>query len=312
MRIVIALGGNAMAGPDGEVGPVEQQAAVERAARPVADVVAAGHEVLLTHGNGPQVGDLLRMNEIAASEVPPLPLDWCGAQTQATIGKLLLDALDVALAERGVDRRTAVLVSRTLVDKDDPAFAKPTKPIGRHLPREEAQVLEGHGQEFAEVPGKGWRRVVPSPEPRECLDAAAADALLAAGYVVVCSGGGGVPTVRQPQGQLSGIEAVIDKDLTAAVVAQHVEADLLVIATDVEAVMTGFGTDEEQAVGEVSAQEMRAIASRERFPAGSMAPKVEAVTRFAEAGGVGVIASLAQLGEALDGAAGTRVVPPAG
>lgn len=312
MRIVIALGGNAMAGPDGEVGPAEQQAAVESAARPVADVVAAGHEVLLTHGNGPQVGDLLRMNEIAASEVPPVPLDWCGAQTQGTIGKLLLDALDVALAERGVDRRTAALVSRTLVDKDDPAFANPTKPIGRYLPREEAQVLIDHGQEFTEVPGKGWRRVVPSPEPRECLDAAAAEALLAGGYVVVCSGGGGVPTVRQADGQLSGIEAVIDKDLTTALVAQHVQADLLVIATDVEAVSTSFGTDEERAVGQVSPQEMRAIALRERFPAGSMAPKVEAVTRFAEAGGVGVIASLAQLSEALDGAAGTRVVPAAG
>lgn len=309
MRIVIALGGNAMAGPDGQVGPVEQQAAVERAARPIADVVAAGHEVLLTHGNGPQVGDLLRVGEIAASEVPPIPLDWCGAQTQGTIGKLLLDALDVALAERHVDRRTAVLVSRTLVDQGDPAFEKPTKPIGRHLSREVAQVLIDHGQQFTEVPDRGWRRVVPSPEPQECLDAPAADALLAAGYVVVCSGGGGVPTVRQPDGQLSGIEAVIDKDLTAALVAGHVRADLLVIATDVEAVMTGFGTADERAVGEVTAKQMRDIASAERFPAGSMGPKVEAVTRFAAAGGTGVVAALDRLGEALKGRAGTRVLP---
>ena len=233
MRIVIALGGNAMTSPDGRARPEDQQAAIESAARPIADLVAAGHDVLLTHGNGPQVGNILLKNELAAAVVPPVPLDWCGAQTQATIGNLLMNALDVSLAERGVDKRTATLVSRTLVDVHDPAFAKPTKPIGRYLPEEDTRVLIEHGQQFTEVKGKGWRRVVASPEPRVCLDAPAADTLLAAGYVVVCSGGGGIPTVRQDHGQLSGVEAVIDKDLTATLIAENIGADVLVIATDV-------------------------------------------------------------------------------
>jgi carbamate kinase len=308
MRIVIALGGNALVGDDGGDSPDDQRAAVGRAVGPLADVVTAGHEVLLTHGNGPQVGDLLRRNELAAADVPPDPLDWCDAQTQATIGTLLMDALDAELARRGHPGRTATLVSRTLVDAGDPGFAHPTKPIGRHLTEDEKSVLEEHGQVFTEVPRKGWRRVVASPEPVDTLDAAAADALLAAGFVVVCSGGGGVPTVRRPDGSLEGVEAVIDKDLTAALVAEHIEADLLVIATDVEAVMTGFDTDDPRPVGSVSVAELREIAAREDLPAGSMRPKVQAVTRFAErTGGTGVITSLCHIADAVIGTAGTRV-----
>lgn len=303
MRIVIALGGNAMTLADGRARPEDQQSAVESAARPIAELVQAGHDLLLTHGNGPQVGNLLLKNELAASVVPPVPLDWCGAQTQATIGMLFLNALD----QLGV--RTATLVSRTLVDPSDPAFEKPTKPIGRYLSREDAAVLIEHGQDFIEVPGKGWRRVVASPEPRECLDAPAADTLLAAGYVVVCSGGGGIPTVRQVDGKLTGIECVIDKDLTAALVARHIAADALIIATDVDAAVTDFGTDRAAAIGEVDVQRMRAIADEQQFSAGSMGPKVEAVIRFADSGGTGIITSLARIGEALDGTSGTRVVP---
>jgi carbamate kinase len=310
MRIVIALGGNAMTSPDGRARPEDQQAAVERASRPIADLVAAGHDVLLTHGNGPQVGNLLLKNELAAAVVPPVPLDWCGAQTQATIGNLLMNSLDAALAERGIEKRTAALVSRTLVDAGDPAFNEPTKPIGRYLNQEDAAVLIDHGQAFAEVPGKGWRRVVASPEPQECLDAASADTLLATGYVVVCSGGGGIPTVRRPDGRLTGVEAVIDKDLTAALVATHIAADALVIATDVDSVVLEFGTESQRPLGEVTASELRAIAAQQHFAAGSMGPKVEAVVRFVEAGsGIGIITSLARIGEALAGSTGTRVVP---
>jgi len=310
MRIVIALGGNAMTSPDGRARPEDQQTAIERASRPIADLVAAGHDVLLTHGNGPQVGNILLKNELAANVVPPVPLDWCGAQTQATIGNLLMNALEVALTERAVGKRTATLVSRTLVDKDDPAFSKPTKPIGRYLSREDAALMIEHGQDFIEVPGKGWRRVVASPEPRECLDAAAADTLLASGYVVVCSGGGGIPTIREADGRLSGVEAVIDKDLTAALVAQHIGADALVIATDVDSVVLDFGTDHARPLGQVSASQMRDIAEQQQFAAGSMGPKVEAVVRFAGSErGTGIITSLAQIGEALAGTAGTRVAP---
>jgi carbamate kinase len=311
MRIVIALGGNAMTGPDGSAHPQAQHAAVRTAAEPIADLVAAGHEVVLTHGNGPQVGNILVKNELAASVVPPVPLSWCGAQTQATIGMLLMNYLDAALAARGVDRRVATVVSRTLVDPDDPAFAHRTKPIGRYLTREDAEPLRQHGERFVEIPGRGLRRVVASPEPLECLDAPAADALLAAGYVVVCSGGGGIPTVRKADGRLEGIEAVIDKDLTAALVAEHLGADLLVIATDVEHVVEGWGTPEATPVGRIDAAALRVIATEQQFAAGSMGPKVEAVVRFVERGtGTGVITSLDRLPDVLSDDVGTRVVPP--
>ena len=314
MRIVIALGGNAMTGPDGRADPEDQQRAVEQAAGPVADLVVAGHEVVLTHGNGPQVGNLLQKNELAAHVVPPVPLDWCGAQTQATLGMLLLNALDAALAARGSDRRTAVLVSRTLVDPADPGFEEPTKPIGRWLTEEEAAPLREHGQQFTEVEGRGWRRVVASPEPVAALDAPAADALLAAGFVVVCSGGGGIPTLRAEDGTHGGVEAVIDKDLTAALVADHLDAALLVIATDVEAVIADRGTPHARPLGEVTVSRMRETARQQRFAAGSMGPKVEAVCRFVERrGGTGVITSLDRLAQAVtdagDGTGGTRVVP---
>ncbi|UYM06111.1 carbamate kinase [Solicola gregarius] len=310
MRIVIALGGNAMTSSDGRARPEDQRAAITEAAEPIAGLVAAGHDVLLTHGNGPQVGNLLLKNELSAAVVPPVPLDWCGAQTQATIGMLLVDALDHEFAERGLDCRTATIVSRTRVDADDPKFSSPTKPIGRYLPEDEARVMIEHGQHYVEIPGRGWRRVVASPEPLECLDGPAAEALISAGYVVVCSGGGGIPTVRAADGTLSGIEAVIDKDLTASLIARHVDADLLVIATDVDSAVTDWGTPHAKPIEEVTASEMRAIAKDQEFASGSMGPKVEAVTRFAEKGhGTGIITSLPRIGHAIEGHLGTRVVP---
>src|SRR5262245_2401365 len=178
-----------MTGPDGSATPAAQAAAVELAMKRVADLVGQGVEVVLTHGNGPQVGNLLVKNELAAHVVPPVPLDWCGAQTQATIGFLVLNALESALARRGVAAgRPAVLVSRTLVKADDPHFSEPTKPIGRYLPAAEAAKMIEHGQTWRDMGAKGWRRVVASPEPVECLDSAAAHVLLEAGFTVVCAG----------------------------------------------------------------------------------------------------------------------------
>jgi carbamate kinase len=221
-----------------------------------------------------------------------------------------MNALDTELARRGIAKPTATLVSRTLVERDDPAFANRTKPIGRYLTREEAQPLMEHGERFVEIPQRGWRRVVASPEPQECLDAPAADTLLSQGYLVVFSGGGGIPTVRNDDGTLEGIEAVIDKDLTAALVAEHLSADALVIATDVDHVVLDWGTSRARPMGAVTAPEMRRIAEEQRFAAGSMGPKVEAVTRFCErTGGTGVITSLDSVSDAVAGTAGTRVVP---
>jgi carbamate kinase len=306
--IVIALGGNAMTAPDGRARPEDQIAAVERAAKPIADVIASGADVILTHGNGPQVGNLLAKNELAASVLPPVPLDWCGAQTQGTLGMILMNAVQRAMAVRGVERPMATLVSRTRVDPDDHGFAEPSKPIGRYLPEDEAKVMIEHGQVWQDRGERGWRRVVASPEPVEIVDARAVVALLAAGFVVVAAGGGGVPVVRDPDGRLRGVEAVIDKDLSAALLARTVAATRLVIATDVSQVYVDFGSADPIPLGEVTSAELRGHAAAGAFGSGSMAPKVEAACRFVEAGGdAAVITSLENIADAVAGRAGTIV-----
>ena len=303
MRVLVALGGNAMTGPDGSAAPKEQRHAIARAMEHIAGLVAAGHDVVLTHGNGPQVGNLLVKNELAAHVVPPVPLDWCGAQTQGTIGFTILDTLEWALAARGVDRRCAALVTRTLVDADDPGFTRPTKPIGRFLPHEQAQVLIEHGQTWEDRGEKGWRRVVASPEPLEVLETHTLLTLMRAGYVVVAAGGGGIPVIRTSEGKIRGIEAVIDKDLTAAVLARSVDADVLVIATDVENAVVGWGTPEAHPVGRVSLTEMEAYAADGHFASGSMGPKVEAAMRFVRSGGQrSIITALDRITEAVESA----------
>jgi carbamate kinase len=307
-RVLIALGGNAMTAPDGRARPEDQIAAIARAAEPIADVVVAGAEVALTHGNGPQVGNLLVKNELAAAVVPPVPLDWCGAQTQGTIGAMLLNAVSRSLRARGSATPVAALVTRTRVDPDDPRFGKPTKPIGRYLPEAEARLMIDHGQVWQDRGEKGWRRVVASPEPLEILDAPAVSTLLAAGYVVVAAGGGGIPVVREADGTVRGVEAVIDKDLSAALLGHAVDADLLVIATDVPAVSLRFGTPDAQPLGRVSAKDLRGYEAEGHFASGSMGPKVDAACRFVEAGGArAVITSLDSIAEAVTGSAGTVV-----
>ncbi len=303
-RVVIALGGNAMTGPDGSATPGAQRDAIAVAAGHIAEVVVSGVEVVLTHGNGPQVGNLLVKNEMAARAVPPVPLDWCVAQTQATIGFTLADELDAALQSRGALQRTATLVTRTLVDAGDPGFAEPTKPVGRYLPRTEAEAFVALGQTWEDRGDRGWRRVVASPQPIEVVDVPAIAALAGAGFVVVCAGGGGVPVVddgRDGPG-LRGVEAVIDKDLTAAVLARAVGAQVLVIATDVPNVMVDYGTPSARPLGVVDPAEMRAHAEAGQFARGSMGPKVDAALRFLDAGGErAVVTSLEHIADAVAG-----------
>jgi carbamate kinase len=310
--VVIALGGNAMTGPDGSATPAAQRHAIGQAMRHVAEVVVAGHQAVITHGNGPQVGNVLVKNELAAHVVPPVPLDWCGAQTQATIGFTMLDTLEPALRARGLPHLAAALVTRTLVSADDPAFQRPTKPVGRYLPFEEASVLMAHGETWEERGEKGWRRVVASPEPLEVLETPAILALLASGYVVIAAGGGGIPVVRTGASGVRGVEAVIDKDLTAAVLAHDVGAEVLLIATDVEAAVVGFGTETALPLGQVTVEELGAYAGRGEFSSGSMGPKVEAVLHFVRSGGRrGVITALDRIADAVDGSVGTVVEPTA-
>lgn len=308
MRVLVALGGNAMTAADGRARPEDQIAAAEVAMARVADLIARGDEVVITHGNGPQVGNLLVKNELAAGVVPPVPLDWCGAQTQATLGFVLMNTLEAALANLGLQRRTAALVTRTRVDRDDPGFSNPTKPIGRYLPSEEAHVLIEHGQQFEDRGERGWRRVVASPEPREILDADAVSTLVAAGYVVIAAGGGGIPVIREEGGVLRGVEAVIDKDLAAALLGHTLEVDRLVIATDVDHAMTGYGTPEQRLIGQVEVGALRELAARGEFARGSMGPKVEAVCRFVEnSGRTAVITSLSNIVAGVEGRSGTIV-----
>lgn len=309
-RVLVALGGNAMTGPDGSAAWSAQRDAIARAMEPVADLVVHGVEVALTHGNGPQVGNLLVKNELAAHEVPPVPLDWCGAQTQATIGFTVQNTLEAALGRRGVRRHTAAVVTRTLVDADDPGFRNPTKPIGRFLPKERADQFIALGQIWQDRGERGWRRVVASPEPLEILDAETVRLLVGAGYVVVAAGGGGIPVVRDSAGDLRGVEAVIDKDLGAALLGRTLGVEVLVIATDVPHAVLRHGTPEAEDIGTVTTTQLRAYAAEGHFASGSMGPKVDAACRFVEQGGRrAVITSLDQIVDAVTGSAGTVVVP---
>lgn len=313
-RILVALGGNAMSAPDGSATERDQIAALGVAAHHIAALVDAGFEVVVTHGNGPQVGNLLVKNEIAAGIVPPVSLDWCGANTQGTIGFVLVGALEREFAQRSIDRRATALVTRTLVSAADPAFEKPDKPVGRFRTRDEAQPLIDAGQNWRDFGDRGWRRVVPSPKPLRVLDAPTGRALLDLGYVVVLSGGGGIPVVERHAaegGGYDGVEAVIDKDRAAAILAPDLGADTLVIATDVPAAVIGFGTPDARPLGHVSLAEMRGYADAGHFGAGSMGPKVEAACDFVQSGGkASVITSLDRLGEVFTsplGAVGTVI-----
>ncbi len=309
-RLVVALGGNAIA-PVGTAGTAaEQTANIHTAMRQVADLVAEGHTgLVLTHGNGPQVGNILIKNELARHVVPPVPLDWCVAQTQATIGFAIATTLGFELALRGIDRPVVPVVSRVLVDAEDPAFDHPTKPIGPYLSDDgEVARRQAGGDRYVRVGDRGWRRVVPSPVPLRCLDRPAVELLLDDGAIVVANGGGGIPVVRAGDGPLRGVEAVIDKDLAGALLAEEIGAGRFAILTDVPGVALDHGTPDQRWLGEVDVDELRRYADAGQFSVGSMGPKVDAVVRFvSRTGETGVIAALRDAAAAVRGTAGTRV-----
>lgn len=305
-RVVVALGGNAIAGERG-ADPASQQRAVEGAAEQIAGLVAGGVDVVITHGNGPQVGNLLLKNDLARDVVPPVPLDWCVAQTQATLGLLIVTALEAALRRRGVERLVSTVITRVLVAADDPAWERPTKPIGRYVDAGEARERTAAGEAWEERGERGWRRMVASPEPLEILDRGTVEALMAEGAIVVAGGGGGIPMVRDADGRLRGVEAVLDKDLTGALLARTVGADCLAIATDVEAAAVGYGGPGQEWLGAVSPERLRSLLRAGEFASGSMEPKVRAALAFAEQGGRAVITSLERVAEGVDGSAGTQV-----
>jgi carbamate kinase len=309
-RKVIALGGNAIS-PAGTAGTAaEQTVNLWRTMVQVAALVEAGlTELVLTHGNGPQVGNVLIKNELAKHVVPPVPLDWCVAQTQATIGFTVASTLTHELTERGCAQPVVPVVSRVLVAADDPAFGAPTKPIGPYLTdRADLERRERDGQRFAAQGERGWRRVVASPDPLVSVDRPAVELLLDDGAIVVANGGGGIPVVDDGQGPLRGVEAVIDKDLTGARLAEELGASTFAVLTDVRGVAVGYGTAEERWLERVTVTELRELQRDGHFSAGSMGPKVEAACRFVErTGGDAAIASLDDAVAAVGGTAGTQV-----
>lgn len=309
-RVVVALGGNALL-RRGEEDSYENMFASSRgAAEKIADIAAAGWEVVVTHGNGPQVGRILLQQEAARGWVNPMPLDVCGAESQGQIGYLLQVTIGDVFFERGMQRPVATVLTLTRVRGDDPAFQDPTKPIGPFYEEEEAHKLaEERGYVMKPDPHGGWRRVVPSPDPYSIVEAATIRRLVADGVIVIASGGGGVPVIDDGP-RLTPKEGVVDKDLAAAILAHEVEASTLLVLTDVEYVMRGFGTDRAERIERISAEEARELLRAGEFGEGSMGPKVEAAVRFLEHGGRrAVIGDLEQAEAALQGRAGTTIVP---
>ena len=301
MRIVIAVGGNALLArgqkPDAAVQRENSRRAVEALA-----ALATRHELVVTHGNGPQVGMLALESANDAALDRPYPLDVLGAQTQGMIGYWLLQGLQNALPGRQV----AAVVNQTLVSAADPAFGAPTKFVGQVYDEATARRFAAERQWEVRPDGPYWRRVVPSPAPERIIETRIIRQLLTSGVVVVCAGGGGVPVIRNEDGHLEGVEAVVDKDLATAVLAQSLEADALLLLTDVPAVYRGYGTTRAQAILRATPAALR----REQFPAGSMGPKVEAVCRFVEiTGDLAAIGSLTDAERILAGKAGTVVTP---
>jgi carbamate kinase len=297
---VVALGGNAVLRAGDRGTAAEQRARIRETCVALAPLLEG--EVVLTHGNGPQVGNELLRQERAAAEVPPLPLYLAVAQTQAEIGALLATEL------AAVGRRAACLLTHVLVSEDDPAFERPSKPIGPFYKRSRARTLEQErGWTMVEDAGRGWRRTVPSPAPLEIVELELVRALLATGAVAIACGGGGIPVVRR-NGRLDGVDAVIDKDRASALLAIALAAERLVILTDVPALMRDFGTAREEPIAELSAEEGEAL--QQALPPGSMRPKIEAATAFVRATeGEALITSAESLAEALAGQAGTRIAP---
>ncbi len=309
MRVVVALGGNALSPARGSGSVEEMRAALTGTAEALADLVAQGISLVLTHGNGPQVGRLLLQQELAAAEVPPMPMDVCGALSQGQLGYLVAQALDNALRRRRLDARALSLVTQVVVDGRDPAFRRPSKPVGPSYDRTVAQAIaHSSGHVFAIQPDGRWRRVVASPLPLRFVEQGPLRALVDSGHVVVAAGGGGVPVVEH-RGQLRGVEAVVDKDRTAALLATAVGADVLLVLTEVDQVQVGYGTPAARSLSSMSVGQASAWLTAGEFPEGSMGPKVEACVTFVRTGGRAAIGSLAQAADVLAGRAGTTVVP---
>lgn len=309
-KLVIALGGNALQEAGKPATAQAQLEVVEKTSEYIADIVERGYEVIVAHGNGPQVGRIVIQNEVASASTPAMPFDVCGAMSQGMIGYHIQQGLSKVLRHRGINKNVVTVVTQVVVDKDDPKFKAPSKPIGPFYTEEEAKAIAVEkGYIMKEDAGRGWRRVVASPLPVEIVELDAVKTLNDAGFVVVTVGGGGIPVVRNDAGDLEGVAAVIDKDLASEKLARDMDADALVILTAVEKVSINFKKPDQKDLDRMSAAEAKQYIKEGHFAPGSMLPKIEAALNFVESkpGRVAIITSLDKAVDAIEGRAGTTI-----
>lgn len=308
---VVAIGGNSLIKDEAHKTVPDQFNAVRETAGHIAAMIEQGWDVVITHGNGPQVGFIVQRAELAIPTLHPVPLDSCDADTQGAIGYMIQQALHNEFLRRGIKRQCVTVVTQVLVDRDDPAMRHPGKPIGSFYSAEEARERrERDGWRMVEDAGRGWRRVVPSPQPREIIEREAISALLAAGFVVVAVGGGGIPVVSDGSGKLSGVEGVIDKDLASSLLATRLHADLLLISTAVEKVALNYRQPGQSDLDCVTLNEARRYAAESHFASGSMGPKIQAMINYlAQGGKSGLITRPESISKALAGQTGTWIIP---
>ncbi len=313
-RVVVALGGNAAYPPTIKGTAPEQLELMRGVCAHLVEIIRAGWQLVLTHGNGPVVGNILYRMARTADELPPMPMDVCVAHSQGGMGYMLQQSFANVLQDQGLDLVVSCIVTEVEVSAADPAFAHPTKPVGKFFSEADAQDMAARtGWTFAEDSGRGWRRIVASPKPQRILDLKTVDALMDAGVIPIACGGGGVPVVRGADGRWNGVAAVIDKDLTSALLAAHLHADALVLLTGVERVALDFNKPTQRWLDRLSLEQARAYAAEGQFPPGSMGPKIDAAMSFlreapeANAQGEVIITSLDKAFEALQGRAGTHI-----
>src|SRR5512136_908337 len=308
---VVAVGGNSLI-KDGKHQTIpDQYAASVESMKHIAGMIESGWEVVITHGNGPQVGFILRRAELALSELHMVPLDYCGADTQVAIGYMFQRALYNEFRARGIQKLAATVVTQTLVDRNDSAFKNPSKPIGSFMDEATAQQRTAQdGWAVVEDAGRGWRRVVPSPLPQRIIEQPAIDSLIKAGYVVISVGGGGIPVIEDEKGDLVGVEAVIDKDFGASILSSGIGADLFLITTAVEKVALNYNKPQQVWLDRMTMEEARRYLAEGHFAKGSMEPKIRAILQYFERGGKeALITNPANIERALQGKTGTRIVP---
>jgi len=307
---VVAIGGNSLIKDKDHQTVPDQFAATRETCLHLADMIEEGWEMVITHGNGPQVGFILLRSELASHVLHTVPLDSCGADTQGALGYMIQQLLGNELRRRGIDKPVVTVVTQVVVDARDPAFQNPTKPIGPFYDEAKAkQYRQERGWQVMEDAGRGWRRVVPSPIPKRIVEQEAIQALLAAGFIVIGVGGGGIPVVEE-DGSLKGVEAVIDKDYASSLLATSIKADLFLISTAVKKVALNYGRPNQVDLDRLTLSQAKEYLAQGHFPPGSMGPKIEAVIDFLEAGGrEALITSPQNIARALRGQTGTRIVP---